>query len=197
MSQTGQIQAPQRGEPPRASWAQSITEAVNSMMPFSAPGRLLRAGFGGTGSVPVPENKRQRQASGGIAATKTPWLFVPGEDDGNTTFVATGAWTNAMVQVGTEMHESGQTYGSSAFYISGLEYTSANPAVTGNYYLVYNDSNDSWSVQAVASGGSAPVTSYANGIVVFFIGQLMVDSTARTITQSRSILAAPSLPLYI
>lgn len=63
MSQTGQIQAPLKGEPPRASWAQSITEAVNSMLPFSTHGRLLRAGFGGTGSVPVPENKRQRSSA--------------------------------------------------------------------------------------------------------------------------------------
>lgn len=63
MSQTGQIQAPLKGEPPRASWAQSITEAVNSMLPFSAPGRLLRSGFGGTGSAPVPENKRQRSSA--------------------------------------------------------------------------------------------------------------------------------------
>lgn len=190
------IVPPQRGDPPRASWAQAVTETVNSMLPFSAPGRLLRSGFGGTGSIPAPENKRQRQISGS-ASTKTPWLFVPGEDDESSSFVATGSWTNAMVQIGTEMCESGQPYGSSVFYISGLEYTSANPAISGNYYLVYNDNNNSWSVQAVASGGSAPTTSYANGIVVFFIGQLMVDSSARTITQSRSILAAPSLPLYL
>jgi hypothetical protein len=58
MSQTGQIQAPLKGDPPRASWAQSITEAVNSMLPFSAPGRLLQSGFGGTGTIPAPGNKR-------------------------------------------------------------------------------------------------------------------------------------------
>ena len=57
------ITPPQRGEPIRASWAQAVTEAVNSMLPFSAPGRLLRSGFGGTGSIPVPENKRQSSAS--------------------------------------------------------------------------------------------------------------------------------------
>ncbi|MBQ4385661.1 MAG: hypothetical protein II823_07080 [Kiritimatiellae bacterium] len=120
MSQTGQIQAPLKGEPPRASWAQSITEAVNSMLPFSAPGRLLRAGFGGTGSVPVPENKRQRSSALALNAV-------------------TGAGCYELVEV--EETEGGQTvtkkYLSNQYYVDGgvIKSTSfSNPLDPATHY---------------------------------------------------------------
>lgn len=109
MSQTGQIQAPLKGEPPRASWAQSITEAVNSMLPFSTHGRLLRAGFGGTGSVPVPENKRQRSSA--LALN-----------------VVTGAGCYELVEV--EETQNGQTvarkYLANQYYVDGAVLKSTN-----------------------------------------------------------------------
>lgn len=124
---------------------------------------------------------------------KVPWTFVPGVDaDPSSAFVATGEWTNATIMIGSELVEGGHS-----FTISGRVYTAQSPAITGNYYLVYNVASDTWSVQAVAPGGTAPFTSYADLRVVFWIGSLIVDSQNRTITQGSGIFQTPVMPLYI
>lgn len=112
MSQTGQIQAPQRGEPIRASWAQSITEAVNSMLPFSAPGRLLRAGFGGTGSVPVPENKRNRTSAASAPAPTIPTVYDIVTDESGTNGAARTHFTNRYFEVSGVIREGPDVSGS-------------------------------------------------------------------------------------
>ena len=76
------ITPPQRGDLPRASWAQAVTEAVNSMLPFAVPGRLVSSGFGGSGSIPAPENKRQHQSQAVPLPFTVKWAAELNDGDG-------------------------------------------------------------------------------------------------------------------
>lgn len=174
-----------------------VVRALRRLMPLQGPGIKLSSTPSGT----VFSADAVSLAAGpttSAVVNEAPWVFVQGPDaDPSSTFVPSGEWTRAIVQIGTDRKESGKTYNGTTFYISGLYYTNGTQPITGDYYLVYNTSNDSFAVQAVAPNASAPTTSYADNRIVFYIGHLVIDSAARTVTQTDGVYAVPVLPVYL
>ena len=63
---TGNIRAPQRGDPFLSTWAQQITAGVNAFCAVGPSRGLVRDGFGGIGFEPLPENRRGIKAGIGV-----------------------------------------------------------------------------------------------------------------------------------
>ena len=149
------IVPPQRGDLPRASWAQAVTEAVNSMLPFSAPGRLLRSGFGGSGSIPAPENKRQRQAQTLLMPFTVKWAAELNDGD--------GAWiiwlaSGDLLTVGEASINVAENLEPAEGYAEGWYLISVLDATGGELQLVVSKDEEgdvSSSFEAAASDGES------------------------------------------
>lgn len=63
---TGNIRAPQRGDPFLSTWAQQITAGVNAICAVGPSRGLVRDGIGGIGFEPLPENRRGRVSGAGV-----------------------------------------------------------------------------------------------------------------------------------
>lgn len=194
MSQTGQIQAPLKGEPPRASWAQSITEAVNSMLPFSAPGRLLRAGFGGAGSVPVPENKRQRQAQTLLMPFTVKWAAELNDGD--------GAWiiwlaSGDLLTVGEASINVAENLEPAEGYAEGWYLISVLDATGGELQLVVSKDEDgdvSSSFEAAVSDDESSGDGTALGRITIAVATRSEETGSASVQQCvTSALIIPNL----
>lgn len=90
------IPVPIKGDGMKATWAASVANGINELMPMAASGMLTRNGAGGVGSEPLPENRRERRLSQTI-----PWTFrcsISNQGEDNET--RTGGWSNCILQLG-------------------------------------------------------------------------------------------------
>ena len=146
-------------------WAQSVTRAVNALVPFASPGMLHRSGPAGFGGEPLPVSRRARPSSGGPGLQ--PWTFRctirPGENGGEET--REGGWLMPRLQFG--------------YYLVGdprpgaLSFTAEELAQTddGDYYVKCDSNNETFALVRQPPDSSTPLSNdYRNGIVYFFVG---------------------------
>lgn len=139
MSQTGQIQAPQKGQPIRASWAQAVTDAVNAALPFAVPGCLFRSGFGGSGSEALPENKRNRKTVSKTLPFTVKWSDDLNESEGGWAIYLPGNLLNVggySIDI-KENLEAAESLGDDWYILAFLEETGGEVLL-----VVYKDEND-------------------------------------------------------
>ena len=180
MSQTGQIQSPQRGEPIRASWARAITESVNQLTPFAVPRMLLRSGFGGSGCELLPENKRDRRQSTLLLPFSVKYYTVEGGDGGWALYLPGELLTigSTSVNLKSQLNEV-TSLGDGWFALPFL------PAAGGTIYLNVTKSAGSGQISA-AFDSAAAESSDDTGVVAAV--QIAVasrsDSGAVTVRQA-------------
>jgi len=158
------IEEPNRGERPRAAWAQQVTRAVNSLSRFAAPGLLFREGPTGSGVEPLPQNRRGR--SGGAVPTLQPWTFrCTVSEDGNGDEVREGGWLCPRLQFGYRLvvgpgeHAPLDVW---TFTVEELAQTA-----DGEYFVVCNANDGTFSLVRNYSGAEFD---YSRGIVAFHVG---------------------------
>ena len=158
------IEEPNRGERPRAAWAQQVTRAVNSLSRFAAPGLLFREGSTGSGVEPLPQNRRGR--SGGAVPTLQPWTFrCTVSEDGNGDEVREGGWLCPRLQFGYRL-----VVGPGEHAPLGVETFSAaelSQTADGEYFVVCNANDETFALVRDYAGAKFD---YSNGIIAFHIG---------------------------